>query len=278
MIPVHLLLDRLGGIAHGTQLQQYGATRPQLTKAVRGGRIERLRPGLFATGAVPADVRCSALHGGALTCARALRLHGIWVLNDAEDPHVWVGRRGRVHDHDGCRCTSHFFRGVVPTGIVDVETALIHLHHCEGDESLFASLESALRARMLSHAGKLRIRAALPASARWLIDLAGPDSESGLESILRLRLHVLGLILAVQVRIDGVGRVDFVIGGRLILEVDGKGNHDGPTMRHRDLARDAKASALGYETLRFDYAQVIHDWPTVQAAIMAALTRLRDYA
>jgi very-short-patch-repair endonuclease len=73
--------------------------------------------------------------------------------------------------------------------------------------------------------------------------------------------------------IDGVGEVDFVIGGRLILEADGRENHDGTDKRHKDLVRDAKAAALGYRTLRFDYDLIVHDWPVVEAAILAALSR-----
>ncbi|WP_435749299.1 DUF559 domain-containing protein [Microbacterium sp. PMB16] len=156
--------------------------------------------------------------------------------------------------------------------------ALVHFLRCAGDEAFFAAYESALRLRLLSAAARLRIRQLVPASARWLLDLARADADSGLESLLRLRLHLLGLRLDRQVNILGVGRVDFVIEERLILEVDGKENHDGASMRHKDLTRDAAASALGYESLRFDYAQVVHDWPTVQAAVLAALIRLRDRA
>ena len=278
MLDPQILLDHLGGVAHGTVLQRFGMSRPELTKAVRAGGVERLRPGLYATPDLNGDVRCAAVHGGALTCAPALRSHGIWVLSEDVRPHVWVGRRGRVHAHAECRCKSHFFRGTVAVGRVSIETALIHLHRCEGDESFFASLESALRQRKLSRAALQRVRAALPAYAQWLVDLAQRDADSGLESILRLRLHFLGLVLSTQVSIDGVGRVDFVIGDRLIFEVDGKANHASNTHRHQDRVRDAAASALGYETLRFDYAQVIHDWPSVQAAILAALTRLHDHA
>lgn len=72
-----------------------------------------------------------------------------------------------------------------------------------------------------------------------------------------------------------VGRVDFVIEDRIILEADGKVNHASSTQRHRDLSRDAVASRLGYETLRFDYALIIHEWDTVIAAITAALARAR---
>jgi very-short-patch-repair endonuclease len=37
--------------------------------------------------------------------------------------------------------------------------------------------------------------------------------------------------------------------------------------------RDAAASALGYETLRFDYAMMLYEWDVVVAAILPALDR-----
>lgn len=86
-------------------------------------------------------------------------------------------------------------------------------------------------------------------------------------------MHLLGIRVDCQVDIDGVGRVDFVVGGRLILESDGKQNHASPERRHKDLIRDAAASALGYETLRFDFAMIVYDWPRVIAAILPALAR-----
>ncbi|MFF3028955.1 endonuclease domain-containing protein [Microbacterium sp. NPDC057944] len=119
------------------------------------------------------------------------------------------------------------------------------------------------------------VRSCIPARAlrRHQPRFPHPDAESGLESLLRLRLHLLGIRLDCHVDIAGVGRVDFVVGRRLILEVDGRENHAGVDRRHRDLMRDAAASARGFETLRFDYAMVVHEWPSVVAAIEQALLR-----
>lgn len=278
MIDPQLLIDRLGGLAPGTSLQEFGVSRMRLTRSVRAGDIQRLRAGVYATSSAhPAECE-AALHGGPLTCYSALDRHGVWVMTEDGPPHVWIGRRGRAHPHAGCRCVSHYFRGASTFGKVDVVTALVHLHRCEGEESFFASLESALRLRLISDASRRRIREALPQHARWLVDFARTDADSGLESLLRLRMHQLGIRLDTQIVIDGVGKVDFVIDGRLIIEADGKENHDGRSNRHKDLMRDAAASAAGYETLRFDYAQIIHDWPTVQSAILAALVRLSQLA
>lgn len=271
MLDPTTILSRLGGVARGTVLQKHGISRKRLAHEVASGTIHRLRTGVFALPTADAGVRAAATHGGALTCGAALRRHGIWVLGE-DDIHVWVGENGRRHPHAGCSCVAHHFAGRTRFGVTDTETALTHLYVCQGDEAFFAAFESAWRLRLLTKAARARVRAALPASARWLVDLARSDADSGLESLLRLRLHTLGIRLDCQVTIDGVGRVDFVIAGRIILEADGKENHDG-SKRHKDLVRDAAASICGYETLRFDYAQIVHDWPTVQRAILAALRR-----
>ena len=271
-------IRRMGGLARGTHLQQLGFSRRALSRLVQRGEIQRIRDGVFAVAGLSGEVRAATAHGGALTCASALQMLGVWVLHVTAVPHVWLGGDHHRHPHDGCVCVSHFYRGRPPLGCVDIETALRHFLRCAGDEAFFAAYESALRLGLLAKSAQLRLRAALPASARWLVDIARTDADSGLESLLRLRLHLLGLQLDCQVRIEGVGKVDFVIGGRLILEADGKENHDGETRRHKDLVRDAAASRLGFETLRFDYAQIVHDWPSVQAAVLAALRRQHAYA
>ncbi|WP_417554350.1 endonuclease domain-containing protein [Microbacterium sp.] len=275
MLDPSVLISRAGGIARGRMLQKHGISRKALAAHAAAGTIRRVRPGVFASLDADAQAVRAAAHGGMLTCEAALKLHGIWTISEEPAPHVWLGANGRRHPHPGCACVSHFFDGPTRFGTASVEAALIHTFSCAGEEAFFASFESAWRKRKLSRAARLRIRAALPDSARWLIDLAGPDADSGLESLLRLRLHLLGIRLERQVDIDGVGRVDFVAGGRLIIEVDGKQNHAGPDKRHKDLVRDAAASALGYESLRFDYAQVIHHWEKVLPAILAALRRAR---
>ncbi|HWV49682.1 MAG TPA: DUF559 domain-containing protein [Microbacterium sp.] len=275
MLSANDTITRLGGIARGTTLQQLGFTRQALATEARRGTIQRIRNGVFATTALNDDVRRAIEHGGALTCASALRARGVWVLPAPDGLHVWMPSKRHPLRHPVCDCVSHYYRGTPPLGTASIETALLHLRRCADDEAFFAAYESAWKQGLLPRAARARIRAALPRTARWLIDIARADADSGLESLMRLRLHLLGIRLQCQVEIDGVGRVDFVVAGRLIIEADGDENHGSSTRRHADRVRDAAASDLGYETLRFDYAQIVHDWPTVQAAIIAALRRLR---
>jgi very-short-patch-repair endonuclease len=269
------ILAHHGGIARGTLLGRYGLSRRMLQAELNTGRIVRVRQGVFALPTTAPDIIAAAEHGGALTCRRALRLHGVWVLDDDPQIHVWLGGRGRSH-HTDCRCTGHYHAGTAGLGLAPIEDALVHAYHCASDEVFFAALESALVQRKVRRAGLARIRARIPSHDRWLVDLARDDADSGLESLLRLRVHLLGITLECQVEIPTVGRVDFVIAGRLILEADGRENHESGTKRHDDRVRDAAASVLGYETLRFDYAQIVHDWQSVEAAIIAAVVRLRE--
>lgn len=270
------LLVRFDGIAHGRRLQEFGCSRTQLSAAARSGSIHRLRAGVFVLAAADPKVVAAGAHGGALTCADALRAHGVWLLSaEDESVHVWMGGSGRRHPHAGCECTVHYSAGTAQLGFAPIAVALIHAYRCLTAEEFFAAYESAWNKRLISAHDRARIRKELPSAARWMLDLARADSESGLESLLRLRLHVLGIFLECQVTIEGVGRVDFVLAGRLILEVDGRANHASAERRHHDLERDAAASALGFETLRFDYAMVVHDWAAVVQAILPALDRAR---
>lgn len=275
MISARQLVDHFGGIARSKQLAPFGFSRYRLECAARAGEIERIRPGVFATTSASASARSAAAHGGALTCSTALRHRGVWVMEDDPAPHVWMGRAGRTHPHDRCACTVHFRPGRMTLGVADIEHALVHAYDCHGEEFSFAAFESAWHKRLIGAGERSRIRAALPTSARWLVDFARSDAESGLESLVRLRLHLLGISVETQVDIPGVGRVDFVIDGRLIIEADGEENHEGATNRQKDLRRDAAASALGYESLRFDYWQIIEQWERVLPAILAALARAR---
>lgn len=245
-----------------------------LSGAVRDGSVIRVRPGVFAVPSASPDLVSAAAHGGAVTCSSALRMHDVWALRRDEQLHVWVGTSGRVH-HIDCDCVTHYFEGRTLLGVAPLDDALVHVYQCCGEEVFFAALESALKKRKIGAGMRARLRERLPIAARWLVDFARRDADSGLESLLRLRLHLLGIRLDCQVEIPTVGRVDFVIDGMLILEADGMENHDGGSHRHKDLRRDAAASAIGYETLRFDYALIVHDWPVVEAAIIAAISRLR---
>lgn len=66
-----------GGVVRGTLLQKYGISRRMCAAEVHVGALQRVRPGVFAVPDADASLVEAAGHGGALTCSRALRLHGV---------------------------------------------------------------------------------------------------------------------------------------------------------------------------------------------------------
>ncbi|CAN5216167.1 hypothetical protein BH11ACT5_BH11ACT5_16050 [soil metagenome] len=137
----------------------------------------------------------------------------------------------------------------------------------------FAIVESALQRNVITRAEWRRLLSELPAEQRRLLVGASRGSESGGESLLRFDLLRCGLPFVQQVTIGGVGRVDFLLGERLIIEVDGYEFHGARDDFEQDRRRDAVASGLGYRTLRFSHAQVERNDPVVMTSILAAVAR-----
>jgi very-short-patch-repair endonuclease len=73
------------------------------------------------------------------------------------------------------------------------------------------------------------------------------------------------------VELPSIGRVDLVVGDRLIIELDGREHHSGGDAFALDRRRDAMAAAQGFRILRFSYAQVVHEWDSVEAAVLAVV-------
>lgn len=279
-------LRTIGPVARTHELRARGVTQREIARAAATGEIRRVRQGVYALADASDAMIHAAEHGGAPACQEAGRLYRLWVLdtgNEKNAPfHLWLGTAGdrRPCGRRGCSdVTVHWDAGTVTLGrLPPVENVLLQIAVCAGEEAFFVALESGLRQSRLSTRALDWLGWRLPPSMRRLLEFARSDADSGLESLVRLRLHRVGIAVRTQVQIDGVGEVDFVIGDRLIVEADGKENHDdmekareGGSRRHKDLLRDARAAALGYETLRFDYAMIVHDWPTVETAILAKI-------
>lgn len=226
---------------------------------------------MYAESGACSDAVASAAHGGVPACVSAARHLGLWVLDECLTVHVWLRRGGHRYAHAGCECVEHWDGGEATDGfgLPDVPRMLRQILWCLGVEHFVVTLESAIQQRKISRTGLAWLRTHTNDLARDAIEFARGDAESGLETLVRWRMRRHGLRIRSQIAIVGVGRVDFLIGDRLIIEVDGRANHDDASHRHKDLVRDANAAAWGYTTLRFDYALVVRDWELVESAILA---------
>lgn len=260
------------------ELRRRGLTPRRVARAVAHGRLIRVRRGVYAAPGACTATLDAAAHGGSIACRTAAEHHGLWLLPEPaaglDRPHIWLRPDRHQYPHPDCRCVVHWQPGAGSAfGIPSIELTLVQLYRCRGAEFFFVALESARNRGLLSTAGLLRLRDAVDAAGQDLVDFSRDDADSGLESLIRLRLRRFGLRVQTQAFVVGTGRVDLLIDGWLILEADGREIHDGPPLRHKDLVRDANAAAWGHVTLRFDYAMILFDGDLVERAILGTLAR-----
>jgi len=241
-----------------------------MTDAVRSGVLVRPRGGWLAVPDADPELLAAARDGVVLTCATQARRLGLWVLR-GDRPHVAApAHAGAVRTGPGL--VVHWAAPLVPRspGSLEdpIENVLALAASCLPHEEALAIWESALRRGPVDIPGLSRLP--LSGRARELLEEANPFADSGLETVIPLRLRWLRLRIVPQAWIAG-HRVDFLIGDRLVLQVDGGTHVD--AQREEDVRHDAQLMLMGFRVIRVGYHQVLHDWPAVQDLIMRAVAQ-----
>ena len=278
-------------IAETEALNAAGANWRVLRAAVDSGYLVRARRGHYALPDTDAHVLEAVRLGGRLACVSALANSGIFTL-DSTFAHIHLdstaSRLRAPHDRfhqltaqnrDGVEL--HWGQLLDPAGgsesRVGLADAVVQVFRCQEPRFAIASLDNALYQRLLTAQAVPRIFAALPAEFQSLRPLIDCRSESGQETVLRLVITESGFHVEIQVWIGGVGRVDMIVEGRIVVEADSRQFHDGWGAHARDRTRDCDLAMLGYLTLRVLYRDIIHHPERVIAAITGLLAATSHY-
>ncbi|MBX3077694.1 MAG: DUF559 domain-containing protein [Cryobacterium sp.] len=278
----------LGGLAATHELLAAGFGKKSLAFAVNYGHVVRVRQGWYCTTDVDHALRRAVRVGGRLGCISGATQHGMW---SPPDEHLHVSL-----DHNECRLrtpddmrrrlgrnasgvTTHW-NSKPRSGsrlVLDPLPCLTEVARCQPIEYSVAIANSGLRsfgrgaAPLITFPEWKVLASAIPKALPILL-LADGICESGTESITYVRLAQHKLPLTRQVWIDGK-RVDFLVGRRLVVEVDGAAYHIDPARFELDRSRDARLCAIDFVVLRFSYNQVIYRWHEVERAVLAAVAR-----
>ena len=249
-----------------------GLTRPRLSRALAEGRILRARKGRYIHGDLHPDLVAVAKLGGRLDCLSLVRHLGVFVLT-ASPLHmqVEVGASRLPPRPPGVVCHWRVSQAPSRALIADVVEALAQAVRCQGPREAIATLDSALHRRLIDEESLSAVFARLPRRFMTLRELLDARSESGAESLMRLILRTLGCRVDVQVKIRGVGRVDFVVDGWLIVECDSEEHHSGWQAQKRDRRRDLAAARLGYTTVRVIAEDIFFHRDDVREALQDVL-------
>lgn len=268
MADLERTLRRYDGVARVTTLQTAGHSRHHLRCALEEGRLLRVRRNWVALPGSDPLLVAAARAGVVISCVTEAKRLGLWVL-DEPALHVAAGRHDAVPSIDA---HVHWSKPLVPRhpdALRDsIENALALVAACQPYERALVVWESALRMRLVDR--DVLSRLPLGPHARRLLEASGAFSDSGLESLVLTRLRWLRVRIVPQAWIAG-HRVDFLIGDRLVVQVDG-GHHVG-AQRESDNAHDAELVLRGFCVIRVGYRQVVDDWPTVQDRIARAVAQ-----
>lgn len=264
------LPEALGLVTRKELVATYG--RRAVDRLVAEGRLERMGRGVFALPGTPPEVVAAVRAGGAVSCKSALQLHGVWTLDDKR---LHLSRSKRTRERNALPPGSLDCRPrAVPDAIVHpVEAALSCVLARHGADDAVVAFDSIIRLGLLTTDELARIAAAQSATSLRLLDRADGRVDSALESVLRHRLRSANVRVRTQVHIAGVGRVDFLLGDRLILETDGFEFHASTATFRNDRQRDRRALARGYLVVRLTWSDVLHDWDRVWPELRELLRR-----
>ncbi|HLS62590.1 MAG TPA: hypothetical protein VK060_04380 [Ruania sp.] len=265
-------LATMVGLYSIPELEARGVDRSRRDQLVRQGRLVPAARGWFATAEADRSALGAIRSGVRLTCVSAARLHGLWTPT-APGTHVY-GRRGLVPPsfvpHGPYRD-----RWPETTPVASLPLCLEHAARCLPAELAATMIESTLTKRLLHPAQVDQLTLQLPARIRArLLPLSGL-SESGSETRVARWLRARCVPFAQQVQIDGVGRVDFLVGRSWVIEVDSRAHHTLVADYERDRRRDLAARLRGYTVTRLSFTQVWDSWPATQADLAALVATRR---
>jgi very-short-patch-repair endonuclease len=107
-------------------------------------------------------------------------------------------------------------------------------------------------------------------AARKVLDLVDGTADSAIEVVARLLFRGEGIYTETQVELPGIGCVDFLLEGFLIVEIDG-GSHLEPRQVKKDRSRNNASTLSGYSVLRYGYADVVYNPQKVVAEVWQVL-------
>lgn len=224
--------------------------------------------------------------GGVMGCTSALQAAGVFV-GDSTRCHIHVAphasrlRRATSRPRNEAEPVIHWdetrWRGAT-SAAVSLSDALAKSLQCQSRWESVATFDSALHLGLVS---RRRVEAILRTVAppyRDLGALLDPRAESGPESILRMIVTEAGLRTRLQVTFPGVGRVDMVVEGCVVVEADSRLAHDGWEHHVRDRGRDLALARLGMPSLRPSYQHIMHAPGDVAAAVVELVRTVRGNA
>lgn len=250
-------LRRLGGVAMTRQVRARGVSESAIRSAVLAGSIQRIERGVLGLPGADPELVAAVTSKSLLTCASAAGRYGLWLLHKPTEPHYWQSNGRRAEG-----CISHRLSLSQPRlgePYVALPDVLLHALFCLPPLEALVMVESAfIRGDITLDYLRRRLLGNRAGQARDVLAKVDRGAGSLLETLARVLFRDVGIRTETQVWIEGIGTVDFLLEGFLIVELDGLAFHLEPRQFKKDRRRDNEAIRQGMLVLRFFYDDVVY--------------------
>ncbi|WP_234988098.1 DUF559 domain-containing protein [Demequina sp. NBRC 110056] len=144
---------------------------------------------------------------------------------------------------------------------------------CCGPREQLALVDAALRDGLISRGDIAAFVCGWTPRRTWLAAMADARSESLSETCARVELVEAGFTVVPQFQLRAVGRVDFLVEGSVVVEIDSAAHHSGEDAKARDRDRDRAATTQGYATLRYMFHDAVERPEVIVDDVHATLLR-----
>jgi very-short-patch-repair endonuclease len=262
-------LTQLGGVARTAQLLAAGFSRTEISRL--GTVARQPRRGVFVLPQCRPEFEAAIRHNARASCASGAGHYGLWLREAPAQHHLACnhGRGGGFIRHRTVRFDGH------PTlPLAAIEDVVLHAMTCLAPPASTAIATSAMRLHgvplELLKAQLTADRSGQALKALHQLDLR---AESIVEVDAQHLFRANGVGYDAQVYLPGIGRVDFLIEGFLIVEVDGFAFHSSRESLRRDLGRNNASTLGGFAILRYMPEHIWFEPERVLAEIRAVLGR-----
>ena len=252
------LLTRISnahGAARQVDLHLERSERRRLQALVDSGHLRRYPHGVVALPDVDKRVLIARVHRGLITCEHAAAHYRLPLPSSPKTLHVLIPWGHKAAPLWGEH--QHETRDLPPVPlsafpVAPLARCLADLLCCAQEWTALVAADAALhQGRVTYEQVGTYLRGSRRVLGRRRLQRTSSRARSPLETLARIQLRGAGLDVVDGVEIGGVGEVDLLIAGWLVVELDGYEYHSDMWSFDQDRSRDRELARLGYTSIRF---------------------------
>lgn len=265
-VPALALVHAAGGVR-----RTRGLDRTEVERLVRAGDLVRPARGVVAVPGADQRLVAAASLDAAVSCDSAAEMLGLPLLAGPSRLHVTV-RRDAAARRVPPGVVLHRRDAAAVDGVTVRDRTVADCLRCLPEVAALVVADAALARGVRREDVEVHLRGRGAAEPRRVLAMADGRAQAPGETVARHALVLAGIPVVPQALVPGVGFVDLLVDGWLVIEIDGRAYHSAEAAFAHDRWRDAELVIGGYAVIRFPHALVIRD-PT---HVVATVQRLQD--